>query len=534
MSKKAIKVLGVKAAEKMMTGGSYSKIQDAILEEKFSPEAIRYLLDNYSSPRRIIDDIKMTAIAGSNSYSFNNIYKDFEDYINSGFSTYIYEEGECGEYIDWLGDIPNSSEELISIYNSSDEEIRNAIYKTLMYRKRAMILNENLIEKYNNCFDAIVEITQRENPSIETTVDLYSYVSKWCCSINRNTIEKIISVVGLEKTISMMRARKDLRYDYCITITSMLDMMEVLGFLLEKDTKITPDLSVVARQLDFNSCWSIEDLKNDHMFEIARQLYDKFFGCKVGVNGIKSIDVDLINLIGTNAGTFLAYERVERKKDALFDAGIKILGYDRFVYNLCCSAKRKEITLSSYCCNLSRILARDFNELILNKKITTADELLILKRGCFPHRVNIGRFSTNPFVYNYINLEEFSDEDIEKISNQLSWTELRGYFKEEVVPLSFMIKYFDRLREESIVNSVLRGRFTMPETIYLLDSIGSRMSEGAVARIISNAIEIYKEGATEVLMAKLVKYIPTSSSISFNYLSPKYNNLSLRNILTLL
>ena len=182
---------------------------------------------------------------------------------------------------------------------------------------------------------------------------------------------------------------------------------------------------------------------------------------------------------------------------------------------------------------LAKTLARDFDELVLDKRVETADDLIRIKKLHFPHRDYIGGFSNNPFVYKNIKLETFSDEDMNKLNNYINWGELRTYFYNGVIPVNFLLKHGHKTTEGTIFNSVLNGNYTAREIIQVLETFKDKLEEGSIRRIVVDVIECYKEGATEEDIVKLLNYIPEDKVVNVHYLSEKYN-LSLEKILTLL
>ena len=179
------KLLGIKVAEKLVESNNESKMHSMIVEERFLPEAVRYILDNSRNGYRSFNAIRKTIDNGSDIYKFENLYKDFADYVNSGFAKFLYSHGESGEYLDYIGDLPKNSDELMSLYKSSSKEVQGIIYKTLMYRKRGMLIQPRLIENYVACFDAIVAITQENNPKYDSPQELYAYVIKRASFIDK-------------------------------------------------------------------------------------------------------------------------------------------------------------------------------------------------------------------------------------------------------------------------------------------------------------------------------------------------------------
>ena len=166
------KLLGIKVAEKLVESNNENKVFSMIIEERLLPEAARYILDNFRNCYHPFRAIRKTINNGSDAYKFENLYKDFADYVNSGFAKFLYNHRESGEYLDYIGDLPKNSSELMSLYTSSSKEVQGIIYKTLMYRKRAMLIQPRLVENYVACFDAIVAITQENNPNCDSLQDL--------------------------------------------------------------------------------------------------------------------------------------------------------------------------------------------------------------------------------------------------------------------------------------------------------------------------------------------------------------------------
>ena len=522
------KLLGIKVAEKLVESNNESKMYSMIVEERFLPEAVRYILDNSRNGYRSFRAIRETIDNGSDIYKFENLYKDFADYVNSGFAKFLYNHSESGEYLDYIGDLPKNSDELMSLYKSSSREVQCIIYKTLMYRKRAMVIQPRLIENYVACFDAIVAITQENNPKYDSPQELYAYVIKWASFIDKRNMDKIIDLLGMESFIHLIKERQSFRYSFQ-TPACVLEMIQTFSFLQEQ--RIEPNYVAIINQLDFTD-WGSQCRQQDDMWTAAQNLYDTFIGSNIG-NGLDSLDCDFISKIYQSIHFLISYENNDDKKNLLFELGIKVIGFERLIQRLKVAEEHKPANLTPYCVMLAKTLARDFDELVLDKRVETADELIRIKKLHFPHREYIGGFSNNPFVYNNIKLETFSDEDMNKLNNYINWRELRTYFYNGVIPVNFLLKHGHKATEGAITHSILNGKYTVREIIQVLETFEDKLEEGSIRRIVVDVIECYRDGATEEDMVKLLGYIPENKCINLCYLSDKYN-LSLEKILTLL
>ena len=268
------------------------------------------------------------------------------------------------------------------------------------------------------------------------------------------------------------------------------------------------------------------------MWTAAQNLYDTFIGSNIG-NGLDSLDCDFISKIYQGIHFLISYENNDDKKNLLFELGIKVIGFERLIQRLKVAEEYKPANLTPYCVMLTKLLARDFDELVLDKRIETADDLIRIKKLHFPHRDYIGGFSNNPFVYKNIKLETFSDEDMNKLNNYINWRDLRTYFYNGVIPVNFLLKHGHKATEGAITHSVLNGKYTVREIIQVLETFKDKLDDSSVRRIVIDILECYKEGATEEDIVKLLNYIPEDKVINVHYLSDKYN-LSLEKILTLL
>ena len=521
------KLLGIKVAEKLVESNNENKVFSMIVEERLLPEAVRYILDNFRNCYNPFRAIRETIGNGSDIYKFENLYKDFADYVNSGFAKFLYNHSESGEYLDYIGDLPKNSDELMSLYKSSSKEVQGIIYKTLMYRKRPMLIQPRLIENYVACFDAIVAITQ-ENNSYDSSQELYAYVIKWASFIDKRNMNKIIDLLGAESFIHLIKERQGYRYS-SRTPACILEMVQTYSFLQERH--IEPNYVEIIQQLNFTE-WSYCYRQQDDMWTAAQNLYDTFIGSNIG-NGLDSLDCNFISKIYQGIYFLISYENNDDKKNLLFELGIKVVGFERLIQRLKVAEEYKPANLTPYCVMLAKTLARDFDELVLDKRVETADELIRIKKLYFPHRECIGGFSNNPFVYNNIKLETFSDEDMNKLNNYINWRELKNYFFNGVVPVDFLLKHGHKTTEGTIFNSILNGNYTAREIIQVLETFKDKLEEGSIRRIVVDVLECYKEGATEEDIVKLLNYIPENKVVNVHYLSDKYN-LSLEKILTLL
>lgn len=523
------KLLGIKVAEKLVESNNESKIYSMIVEERFLPEAVRYILDNSRNGYRSFRAIRETIDNGSDIYKFENLYKDFADYVNSGFAKFLYSHGESGEYLDYIGDLPKNSDELMSLYKSSSKKVQDIIYKTLMYRKRAMTIQPKLIENYVACFDAIVAITQENNSEYDSPQELYAYVIKWASFIDKRNMDKVIDLLGVESFIHLITERQGYRYS-SQTPACILEMIQTYSFLQEQH--IEPNYVKIIQQLDYTE-WNSHCRQQDDMWIAAQNLYNTFIGSNIG-NGLDSLDCGFISKIYQGISFLISYENNDDKKNLLFELGIKVVGFERLIQQLKGAEEYRPANLTPYCVMLAKTLARNFDELVLDKRIETADDLIRIKKLYFPHREYIGGFSDNPFVYNNIKLETFSDEDMNKLNNYIKWRELRTYFYHGVIPANFLLKHGHKATERAITHSVSNGKYTVREIIQVLETFKDKLEESSVRGIILDVLEFYKEGATEEDMVKLLNYIPEDKTINLRCLSDKYNNLSLEKILTLL
>ena len=522
------KLLGIKVAEKLVESNNENKVFSMIVEERLLPEAVRYILDNFRNGYQPFIAIKETINNGSDIYKFENLYKDFADYVNSGFAKFLYNHSESGEYLDYIGDLPKNSDELMCLYKSSSKEVQGIIYKTLMYRKRPMFIQPRLIENYVACFDAIVAITQENNPKYDSLQELYAYVIKWASFIDKRNMDKIIDLLGAESFIHLIKERQGYRYS-SRTPACILEMIQTYSFLQERH--IEPNYVEIIQQLNYTE-WNYCYRQQDDMWTAAQNLYDTFIGSNIG-NGLDSLDRDFISKIYQGIHFLISYENNDDKKNVLFELGIKVSGFERLIQRLKVAEEYKPANLTSYCVMLAKALAKDFDELILDERIETADDLIRIKKLHFPYREYIGGFSDNPFVYNNIKLETFSDEDINKLNNYINWRELRTYFYNGVIPFNFLLKHGHKATVGAITHSVLNGKYTVREIIQVLETFGDKLEEGSIRRIVIDVFECYRDGATEEDVVKLLNYIPEDKVVNVHYLSDKYN-LSLEKILTLL
>ena len=521
------KLLGIKVAEKLVESNNENKVFSMIIKERLLPEATRYILDNFRNCYHPFRAIMGTIDNGSDIYKFENLYKDFADYVNSGFAKFLYNHSESGEYLDYIGDLPKNSDELMSLYKSSSKEVQGIIYKTLMYRKRPMLIQPRLIENYVACFDAIVAITQ-ENTNYDSPQELYAYVIKWASFIDKRNMDKIIDLLGMESFIHLIKERQSFRYSFQ-TPACILEMIQTYSFLQEQG--IEPNYVAIINQLDFTD-WNSQCRQQDDMWTAAQNLYDTFIGSNIG-NGLDSLDCDFISKIYQGIHFLISYENNDDKKNLLFELGIKVIGFERLIQRLKVAEEYKPANLTPYCVVLAKTLARDFDELVLDKRIETADELIRIKKLYFPHKDYIGGFSDNPFVYNNIKLEMFSDEDMNKLNNYINWGGLRAYFYNGVIPVNFLLKHGHKATEGAITHSVLNGKYTVREIVQVLETFEDKLEKGSIRRIVVDVLECYRDGATEEDMVKLLGYIPEDKVINVCYLSDKYN-LSLEKIWTLL
>lgn len=528
MSKKVKKViLGVKVAEKLVEGRNMEKICSMIREDKFDGEAIRYILDNSNSSQPF--GAIFNKDSATNPYTFDVVYGSFENYVNSGLAKFLYREGDSGEYIRWFNVMPENSESLTELYNSSNEDVKKIIFKTLMYRKRSITLHNAAIKNYLNCFDAIVNIV-KEQALFETNHELYQYIVKWSCVIDKNNLKKIEEVIGLEDTQQLIIDRIDLRYSYDKTESLGYEISELYSYLQDAGQELTYDLLLGV--MNYGD-WNVSTRQSGILFDYCKKAYRMFFADKIK-DKIENMDARTISNISKRICFLIAYEDNEDKKNVLFQLGVKTRGYERFIEEICYYARYKEIEykLTPEIVKLSKIFTRSFECLLLDKKIQNAEELISLKESWFPHASMIDDFNSNPFVYNNLRFEEFSEDDMQKISIYLNWEDCRGYFKGGVVPIDFLIKYGNKMSNNCIICSILYGKLTASEVAMLLERFQSRFSNNERTRIAYTVLS-NRGGATAEEIATAIKLRNPSQFIDVDSIHEDHT-ASLQSILTLL
>src|SRR5574344_959542 len=156
------------------------------------------------------------------------------------------------------------------------------------------------------------------------------------------------------------------------TPACILEMIQTYSFLQEQH--IEPNYGEIIQQLNFTE-WNYCYRQQDDMWTAAQNLYDTFIGSNIG-SGLDSLDCDFISKIHQGISSLISYENNDDKKKVLFELGIKTIGFERLIQRLKVAEEYKPANLTPYCVMLSKTLARDFDELVLDEKIETADDLI--------------------------------------------------------------------------------------------------------------------------------------------------------------
>ena len=156
-----VKLLNVKAMEKVIESKNYNKIVGGVIGERYSVEAIDYLLKEATKNEEFVatytfDHIIHQLSYNKGSYKFSNFFKDYEEYVYSAFVKAIFEKRNTGDYITWFDFFP-SEEEIKRLYSSATPEMKSVIYKTLVYRRTSYALGTEFFDLYADSYNVFLK-----------------------------------------------------------------------------------------------------------------------------------------------------------------------------------------------------------------------------------------------------------------------------------------------------------------------------------------------------------------------------------------
>ncbi|MEG1871050.1 MAG: hypothetical protein RR192_03540, partial [Peptostreptococcaceae bacterium] len=160
----------------------------------------------------------------------------------------------------------------------------------------------------------------------------------------------------------------------------------------------------------------------------------------------------------------------------------------------------------------------------------TADEIIDFVGS------DISRFSLpdtcyNPFALRAIQLDTYSEVDMEKLSPYLHLHRLNDYFKENFIPFDFAMKYVINI-DDLRLGSRNVDRYTPEQLIAIAESSIYTSDKYSNRNLFANFLD--REDVTDELFVKLISTIgETIGDYEYAYLRSK-SKTSVKNILTLL
>ena len=542
-----VKLLNVKAMEKVIESKNYNKIVGGVIGERYSVEAIDYLLKEATKNEEFIatytfDHIIYQLSYNKGSYKFSNFFKDYEEYVYSAFVKAIFEKRNTGDYITWFDFFP-SEEEIKRLYNSATPEMKSVIYKTLVYRRTSYALGTEFFDLYADSYKTLIQmIMEQENMNEKRACE---YFMKWSYAINKNAIEGIQGMIGKEDTIDFLTKRLNGRFCGGDSVaTSIKDFQEIIDYLYEAGeiSRINIAKKIIRNFEIYN--WKIGEF-NETGVSILKTLYNKYISPIVfdGDSAIMNFsEEDSLYIFRNNFGFFYGVEDREDRKVAIVEIyrklhdGQNIANQISHMINMARNRKTAlNITIPEQISKDSLRFAYRIDEFIPCHKIEV-EELKEILRVYFPHRTVLNEFGENDLLKEYIDMEKILLENENDIKVNFS-SSFNTFFKDDVIPVSVIKKYSDKLGKYTCLRSLTRGTNVTPEEILEL-TVDYKMfedfsSEDRVSLYVT-ALKNMKV-ADERIIAELIKALKLSGQEYYSIPNnPVLDKVNLRNVLTLL
>ena len=498
-------ILGANVMENLIKSRQSEKIRSIIQEGRFSPEAIRVLFD--SNPF-INENISLAYdVLERGEYRFEDVYGSFETYVNSHLAKSLLPIGENGDRISWISNIPRSSEELSELYFSADDITRSVIYKTLLFRMRRMDLQGQLYQDYCNCAKAIIQIHRDRNPSA-TEEDVYSYYIRWAWVIDEAIVKEAEGVMGADKLYNLLEFRVSGRYCYGITETVLMELPITLKYMSSnREGRIIPIR-------DFVRCLGLSPKLEISRSELAETAYREAIRPFIFSGSFKD-RVDKLSSTGDYLVFIFMLEEDEDKKNLIFKVAVKERGYNSFASDISQRAHQGfSYSFTKEIVEFSKLLSSDFNSLLIEDEIKTAEGVLNLKEECLIKDNGIPYFYRNRVLSDKIRLDTFSEEELTKLSPRLNWERIDCYFYAQRCPIDFILRNIDKFSETSISYSIEDSGASASEVISIAEGMGGKLSRRTFETLFKTALSSNKKATAEQI-AKLIRFeeFPTYTEV---------------------
>lgn len=506
------KLLGLKVAENLVRQNNMSKIDMFIRGGKFDSEAARYIADE-------------TGLF-SHKYSFDELYSSFEEYVNSKLATRLFKNNDSGEIIHWITLFPENSNELMEIYNKSNDLVKRIIYKTCIFRKRTVTINPLIADKYCNCYEALAILIQENADGLSTT-EVLNYLFYWTHIIGRDWFERLEKEVGKSYAITAAKNRLDSRYgSYPHNKMGSLDALRTYTYLMKNNERIN---LYSLKEVLCPTSWGPRDKKeDDFILENLSEIYRLTISPMLKAG---NEDLESLRVLGDIAATCMVYEKDEDRLNRLFTLGIKANGLSRLVENIGYYTRNSKFVPTQFMEDTTVLHARDWNHLLLKNPITSAKQLLKCHREWFIGKDLIGGFSCNGTVLRAINLKNFSQEEFGELENVLNWRRMDEYFENEIIPYEIIMSFGLRIGN-AMLRTCKSGILTPEQIVSILDKYDTILEDYDKHSIINRTIYGSHNLSSEMI-ANLIKRSPRQD-FDISGFNVEDSSATVKSILTLL
>ena len=546
-----VKLLNVKAMEKMLKSGNFGKITSELSKKNFTHEAVDYFIRESTTTDVFRAEYTMDClckiVANRDHYKFSDFYSDFEDYVNSPLANFLVANTSAGDYIQWFESIPNE-QQLRELYENSTENVKKVIYKTLVYRRSSFGLSDKLIDIYSDSYNFFLELIMKYESSCENNIARATeYFIRWAYALNENALIKLEERFGTERIKSYLEKRRE-RYHNGANRTSLLDFITTSTFLHDVGELDSLEIvSTMIRDFDIYS-WATGTL-NKETYSLLQDLYDKhlaplFFEGETAILDFQGKNT--YNYIKRHFDVILPWERREDRAIAIINLYRKLSDNYSVAYKLSSvdlAFERREVNVDfkipKQITEDSLKLAFRFCEFIPSHEIEF-EELKSILRLHFPHLNAIGSFSENTILSKHINIEKLLAEKGDEMAALLDFShgDFESYFKDKLIPVDVIKNYGERLGRYVVLRSLLRSKTITPQELLDMSSrinFKEEYMSSDNCSILSRALENEGKPATAEEVAELIKILGLDKEKFFECNYNKENSkLDLRSILTLL
>ena len=523
-------LIGLEAIKKMIKEERADKVFSAVEGNKVTIETLKFILENEELSSSTVAYI--CTLLNRSEYKFLDIYNSFEEYVNSNLAKTLCDEGESCNIYPWIATLPSNSDELISLFKSSKEEVKQVIFKTLVYRNRVMTLPIELISDYANCTEGLIYITKRSLNLSEREV--FTYLIKWGFYIGEDFIKSAEGILDKNELGSALASRIESKY-ICTSLTkgNIMEATIVIPYVHQ----IKRDWTICSRALSF---WGaprfIKHLTDESGIKLLKHYY---LEAAAQILLDKKTSVAEYNALKDLVPIALCLEESDDNRNFIFKKAVVSMDYKtvfRGLSEAVDSGFTFEVTEEME--SISKLMASsDFETLIIKDKITTAEELIRLKDDSVFYSEKIQSMSCNPILAEKINLGDFPKKELEKVSQYLDWSNIQTYFYSENPPEKLIVENLKKVGVSSLTMTLGLGYFSADGLIKVAKEInnrGGKASNTLLARALATIMD--DKSITPEQIAEFIK--SNNLSLSATLLSRGENkcnsNVTIKSILSFL